>query len=84
MGACDRYCSAWRQVARLQREERLGALSLELANKKTLRLSELRGFTRAVRARDQAQHAPCVCPIRYTEGLPILSHAGVSSSRCLV
>lgn len=37
------------QVARLQREERLGALNLELANRKVLRLSELRGFTRAVR-----------------------------------
>jgi hypothetical protein len=48
------YFTAWRQVARLQREERLGALSLELANKKALRLSELRGFTRAVRARHQA------------------------------
>lgn len=57
--ACHRQHLAWRQVARLQREERLGALSLELANKKMLRLSELRGFTRAVRAHDQAQHAPC-------------------------
>ena len=56
-GATDRSCPVLRQVARLQREERLGALSLELANKKTLRLSELRGFTRAVRASMQAQHA---------------------------
>lgn len=38
------------QVARLQREERLGALNIELANRKVLRLSEIRGFSRAVRS----------------------------------
>jgi hypothetical protein len=37
-----------KQVARLQREERLGALQLELANRKVLRLTQLRGFSRAV------------------------------------
>jgi hypothetical protein len=62
-------------VARLQREERLGALSLELANKKMLRLSELRGFTRAVRARDEAFRAPCKPLMHSTEGLHC---AGVS------
>lgn len=36
------------QVARLQREERLGALQLELANRKVLRLTQLRGFSRVV------------------------------------
>ncbi len=36
------------QVARLQREERLGALQVELANRKRLRLSQLRGFSRVV------------------------------------
>ena len=80
MGACIRYCSVWRQVARLQREERLGALSLELANKKTLRLSELRGFTRAVRARGQACTMWTTAAL--SRGAP--SVAGVSSCRCLM
>ena len=37
------------QVARLQREERLGALQIELASGKVLRLTQLRGFARVVR-----------------------------------
>lgn len=37
------------QVARLQREERLGALQVELASGKVLRLTQLRGFARVVR-----------------------------------
>lgn len=36
------------QVARLQREERLGALGLELANRKRVTLAQLRGFARTV------------------------------------
>ena len=36
------------QVARLQREERLGALQIELASGKLLRLTQLRGFARVV------------------------------------
>lgn len=38
------------QVARLQREERLGALQIELASGKVLRLTQLRGFARVVRS----------------------------------
>jgi hypothetical protein len=37
-----------KQLARLQREERLGALRLRLASGKVLQLSELRGSIRAV------------------------------------
>lgn len=37
-----------KQVARLQREERLGALQIELASGKVLRLTQLRGFARVV------------------------------------
>mmetsp|Transcript_13748 Transcript_13748/g.41523 ORF Transcript_13748/g.41523 Transcript_13748/m.41523 type:complete len:335 (+) Transcript_13748:106-1110(+) len=37
-----------KQVARLQREERLGALQIELASGKLLRLTKLRGFARVV------------------------------------
>lgn len=36
------------QVARLQREEQLGALQIELASGKLLRLTQLRGFARVV------------------------------------
>ena len=37
-----------KQLARLQREEKLGALQVELGNKKTLRLTQLRTFARVV------------------------------------
>ena len=37
-----------KQIARLTREETLGALQLELSNKKTVRLSQLRKFARPV------------------------------------
>lgn len=37
-----------KQLARLQREEKLGALQVELGNKKTLRLTQLRSFARVV------------------------------------
>jgi hypothetical protein len=37
-------------MARLQREEKLGALQLELANGKVLRVAQLRGFSRVVSA----------------------------------
>ncbi len=36
-------------MARLQREEKLGALQVELGNKRTVRLSQLRSFARVVR-----------------------------------
>ena len=38
-----------KQIARMTREEDLGSLQIELANKKTLRLSQLRQFARIVR-----------------------------------
>ena len=38
-----------KQLNRLEREERLGALQIELANNKTKRLSQLRAFARVVR-----------------------------------
>lgn len=37
-----------KQIARLTREERLGSLQIELSNKKTLRLSQLRKFARPI------------------------------------
>ena len=37
-----------KQLARLEREEKLGALQVELGNKKTVRLSQLRSFARVV------------------------------------
>ena len=37
-----------KQMARLLREEKLGIQQLELANRKTLKLSQLRGFSRVV------------------------------------
>lgn len=39
-----------KQMTRLLREEKLGILQIELANKKTLKLSQLRSFSRVVRA----------------------------------
>ena len=38
-----------KQIARMTREETLGSLQIELANKKTLRLAQLRQFARVVR-----------------------------------
>ena len=38
-----------KQIARMTREEDLGSLQIELANKKTLRLAQLRQFARIVR-----------------------------------
>ena len=38
-----------KQLDRLEREERLGALQIELANNKVVRLSQLRAFARVVR-----------------------------------
>ena len=40
-----------KQIARLTREERLASLQVELSNKKTLRLAQLRKFARPVRSR---------------------------------
>ncbi len=37
-----------KQIARLTREERLAALQIELSNKKTVRLGQLRKFARPV------------------------------------
>lgn len=37
-----------KQIARMTREEDLGSLQIELANKKTLRLAQLRQFVRIV------------------------------------
>ena len=37
-----------KQIARLTREERLGSLKLELSNRKTMRLGQLRKFARPV------------------------------------
>ncbi|KAK9817814.1 hypothetical protein WJX72_002596 [[Myrmecia] bisecta] len=37
-----------KQIARMTREERLGQLQLELANKKVMRLTQLRSFSRVV------------------------------------
>ncbi len=37
-----------KQIARMTREEDLGSLQIELANKKTLRLAQLRKFVRIV------------------------------------
>ena len=37
-----------KQIARMTREEDLGSLQIELANKKTLRLAQLRQFARIV------------------------------------
>lgn len=37
-----------KQIARMSREEDLGSLQIELANKKTLRLAQLRQFARIV------------------------------------
>lgn len=37
-----------KQIARMTREEDLGGLQIELANKKTLRLAQLRQFARIV------------------------------------
>lgn len=39
-----------KQIARMTREEDLGSLQIELANKKTLRLAQLRQFARIVRS----------------------------------
>ena len=39
-----------KQMTRLLREEKLGILQVELANKKTLKLSQLRSFSRVVRS----------------------------------
>ena len=47
MVMCETLC-IFCQVARLQREEKLGALQLELANRKVLRLADLRSFSRVV------------------------------------
>lgn len=38
-----------KQIARIAREEKLGALQLELANKRMLRMQQLRSFARPVR-----------------------------------
>lgn len=40
--------SRQKQLARLEREERLGNLQIELSNNKSLRLSQLRQFARVV------------------------------------
>ena len=56
-----------KQIARLTREERLGALRLALANNKRVRVADLQGFARVVRAhmpdmaRRGAPHAPSCC-----------------------
>lgn len=38
-----------KQIARIAREEKLGALQLELSNKRMLRMQQLRSFARPVR-----------------------------------
>lgn len=42
-----------KQMTRLLREEKLGILQIELANRKTLKLSQLRSFSRVVRPSSQ-------------------------------
>ena len=44
-----------KQIARLTREERLGALKLALANNKRVRVADLQGFARVVRGCMPAQ-----------------------------
>ena len=49
-----------KQLNRLEREERLGALQIELANNKTKRLSQLRAFARVVRGGPSSYYEPAV------------------------
>jgi len=46
-----------KQMTRLLREEKLGILQIELANKKTLKLSQLRSFSRVVRHTKHPEYA---------------------------
>ena len=56
-----------KQIARMTREEDLGGLQIELANKKTLRLAQLRQFARIV-SFCRFVRSMCVC-VYYTLSL---------------
>ena len=54
-----------KQIARMTREEDLGSLQIELANKKTLRLAQVRQIARIVSR--LCCHSDCDCSCRQTD-----------------